>query len=82
MTVGRSVRLTLSEIRQEPASQTVRAGPAGRVQPQNEHEWDAAISVLPVVRRLQPLWRDLRALPTEPEERLVQPCGKTVYMWP
>lgn len=53
------------------------------VKPQNEHEWDAAISVFPVVRGLQGLCqRDLHALPTNPDERLVQPCGKTVYMWP
>ncbi len=53
------------------------------VAPDNEHEWDAAISVLPVVRGLQGSWNcDLHALPPDSGERLVQPCGRTAYMWP
>lgn len=56
---------------------------AADVAPRNEHEWDAAISILPVVRGLQRRWRrDLHALPTTSGERLVQPCGRTAYMWP
>ena len=52
------------------------------IAPQNEHEWDAAISILPVVRRLHESWElDLHALPTG-SERLVQPCGRTKYVWP
>ena len=53
-----------------------------KVEPQNEHEWDAAISILPVVRRLHGSWQDLHNLPPESGERLVHPCGKTTYMWP
>lgn len=53
------------------------------VAPGNEHEWDAAISILAVVRGLQKRWqRDLHALPTKSGERLVQPCGNTAYVWP
>ena len=52
------------------------------VTPQNEHEWDAAISILPVVRGLHGSWRDLHNLPTKSGERLVHPCGETTYMWP
>ena len=56
---------------------------AADVAPRNEHEWDAAISILAVVRGLHGLWkRDLHALPTDSDERLVQPCGKTAYLWP
>ena len=53
------------------------------VVPQNEHEWDSAISILPVVRGLHGSWQlDLHALPTDSDERLVQPCGSTAYVWP
>ena len=52
------------------------------IEPQTEHEWDAAISILPVVRRLHGSWQDLHARPTDPGERLIHPCGKTTYMWP
>ena len=53
------------------------------IAPQNEHEWDAAISILPVVRRLHESWElDLHALSTNSDERLVQPCGRTAYVWP
>ena len=52
------------------------------VEPENEHEWDAAISILPVVRGLRGSWRDLHDRPTKSRERLVHPCGKTTYMWP
>lgn len=52
------------------------------IDPQTEHEWDAAISILPVVRRLHGSWQDLHARPTDPGERLIHPCGKTTYMWP
>lgn len=51
--------------------------------PQDEHEWDAAMSILPVVRGLHGTWRrNLHALPTGSDERLVQPCGRTAYVWP
>lgn len=53
------------------------------VVPRNEHEWDAAISTLAVVRGLRGAWRrDLHALAAESGERLVQPCGGTAYIWP
>jgi len=53
------------------------------VAPRNEHEWDSAISILAVVNGLLGLWqRDLHALPTRSDERLVQPCGRTAYVWP
>ena len=53
------------------------------VVPQNEHEWDSAISILAAVRGLQGSWqRDLHALPTDSDERLVEPCGRTAYVWP
>ena len=53
------------------------------VAPQNEHEWDSAISILAVVRGLDGSWqRDLHALPTDADERLVRPCGRTAYAWP
>ena len=53
------------------------------VAPQNEHEWDSAISMFAAVRGLHGLWqRDLHALPTDSDERLVQPCGGTAYVWP
>jgi len=52
------------------------------VAPQNEHEWDAAISVFAVVRGLLGLSRDLHALPTDHDETVVQPCGRTAYVWP
>ena len=53
------------------------------IAPQNEHEWDAAISILPVVRRLHESWElDLHDLATDSDKRLVQPCGRTNYVWP
>lgn len=56
---------------------------AADVELQNEHEWDSAISILAAVRGLHGSWqRDLHALPTDLDERLVQPCGRTAYMWP
>ena len=53
------------------------------VEPQNEHEWDSAISILAVVHGLRGSWqRDLHALPTGSGERLLKPCGRTAYVWP
>ena len=49
----------------------------------SEHEWDAAISVLPVIHGLDGSWKlDLHTLPTTSDERLVKPCGETHYFWP
>ena len=51
--------------------------------PQNEHEWDSAISILAVVHGLHGSWQhDLHARPTKRDERLVRPCGRTAYVWP
>ena len=53
-----------------------------KVEPQNDHEWDAAISILPVVYGLNGSWRlDLHELPTNSDESLVLPCGRTAYFW-
>lgn len=53
------------------------------VAPENEHEWDAAISIVAVIHGLQGRWqRDLHALPPDSDERLVKPCGRTAYVWP
>lgn len=53
------------------------------VEPQKSHEWDAAISILPVVRWLDGSWPgDLHTLPTGPDEHLIRPCGNTSYVWP
>ncbi len=49
----------------------------------NEHEWDAALSAIAAARGVRGEWTvDLHALPTEPRERLINPCGKTNYFWP
>ena len=53
------------------------------VEPPNDHEWDAAISVLPVIHGLRGSWkRDLHKQAIESQERLIHPCGKTAYVWP
>lgn len=53
------------------------------VAPKNDHEWDAAISVLPVIHGLQGSWtHDLHKQATNRQERLIHPCGRTAYVWP
>jgi hypothetical protein len=53
------------------------------VQTTNDHEWDAASSLLPLLRGYDEDWtQDLHQLPTAPTERIVQPCGETHYFWP
>lgn len=53
------------------------------VAPRNDHEWDAAVSTLPVLRGLDGSWpRNLHALPMDCDGRLISPCGKTAYVWP
>lgn len=56
---------------------------------EDEHQWDAAISILPVVRALSGSWQHDLHDPDHPDhppisssERLMHPCGKTTYMWP
>ena len=54
-----------------------------RVAPRNSHEWDAAISILSLIRWWDGSWPgDLHTLPTDPNERLIRPCGNTSYVWP
>ena len=49
----------------------------------NDHEWDAAISVYAAHQGLAKKWkRDLHSLSLEQAERLIKPCGNTVYWWP
>ena len=53
------------------------------VTPNNEHEWDAAISASAALEGLCGRWtHELHSLPTSGEERLIWPCGKTHYYWP
>lgn len=54
-----------------------------------EHEWDAAISALAALESYTGRWtRDLHTIEsnksreTNERERLIQPCGKTLYSWP
>ena len=55
-----------------------------QVAPANSHEWDAAISILPIVRGLDGSWpRDLHGLRIRDDERLVNPSGwRAHYFWP
>jgi len=49
----------------------------------NDHEWDAAISVYAVMQGIEGFWvTDLHAQPHLESERLIEPCGKTYYWWP
>ncbi len=51
--------------------------------PNNEHEWDAAISAFAALQGLTERWkRDLHEIPCTAGERLITPCGKTHYFWP
>lgn len=48
-----------------------------------EHEWDAAASAYAALEGATDRWsRDLHALPTDVDERLVTPCGPTHFSWP
>jgi hypothetical protein len=49
----------------------------------NDHEWDAAISVLALWNGLSGCWlKDLHSLECSDRERIVAPCGQTNYWWP
>jgi hypothetical protein len=49
----------------------------------NDHEWDAALSTLAVLRGLDGAWsRDLHALDASDDETLIEPAGPTRYVWP
>jgi hypothetical protein len=51
--------------------------------PENEHEWDAALSAFAALEGISNRWRqDLHALPVMPGERVIVPCGTTNYFWP
>ena len=50
---------------------------------EDDHEWDAAVSTLAVLRGMQDEWtHDLHKAERDPDERLVEPAGKTHYVWP
>lgn len=49
----------------------------------NDHEWDAVVSVYAVVQGLKREWEtDLHLLACSDGERLIRPCGETHYWWP
>lgn len=49
----------------------------------NDHEWDATLSVYAVLQGLKGEWKiDLHNLPCSERERLIKPCGETHYWWP
>lgn len=53
------------------------------MKPNNDHEWDAALSAHAALEGLTGRWRsDLHRLPVTRNERLVEPAGKTHYYWP
>lgn len=53
------------------------------VAPENDHEWDAAISAFAALESISGRWcHDLHEHPIERGERLVTPCGNTHYFWP
>lgn len=50
---------------------------------ENDHEWDAAISVLAAFKGLIGVWpTDLHNFPSVGKGRLIKPCGETNYWWP
>jgi hypothetical protein len=53
------------------------------IYPDNEHEWDAAISAFAALQGLKGKWKhNLHDIPCVDGERLITPCGKTHYFWP
>lgn len=53
------------------------------VETENDHEWDAAVSTLAVLRGRQGRWKnDLHEIESSDGERLIDPCGETHYFWP
>jgi hypothetical protein len=53
------------------------------VETKNDHEWDAAVSTLAVLRSKQRKWtNDLHEIESSNGERFVEPCGETHYFWP
>lgn len=51
--------------------------------PENEHEWDATISVYAALQGMRGNWTiDLHTLPPSENEQLIKPCGETHYWWP
>jgi len=54
-----------------------------KVSTENDHEWDAAISVYAAFQGLTGKWSmNLHSLPLSSSERLIKPCGDTAYWWP
>jgi hypothetical protein len=51
--------------------------------PNNEHEWDAAISAFAALQGILGKWKnDLHEILCDQGERLITPFGKTHYFWP
>ena len=49
----------------------------------NDHEWDAAISVYAAVNGMLGIWAtDLHQLSPSQNEKTITPCGNTNYWWP
>jgi len=49
----------------------------------NDHEWDSMISVYAAAQGIEGNWvNDLHSLRNDETERLIKPCGKTLYWWP
>lgn len=49
----------------------------------NDHEWDAAVSVFAALQGILGEWKtDLHQLPELENEKLIKPCGRTNYWWP
>jgi hypothetical protein len=53
------------------------------VAPNNDHEWDAAISAFAALKGFSGQWpHDLHQLKARENERILEPCGATHYFWP
>ena len=54
-----------------------------KVTTNNDHEWDATISVHAAINGMLGIWEtDLHQLDLSENEKLITPCGKTNYWWP
>lgn len=53
------------------------------VETDSDHAWDAALSAFAAYEGYAGRWSlDLHCLPTQSNERIVWPCGRTHYFWP
>ncbi|GAB5534996.1 MAG: hypothetical protein Rubg2KO_12450 [Rubricoccaceae bacterium] len=49
----------------------------------NDHEWDAVVASFSMLSALRGDWLyDLHQLEPDPDERILMPCGPTLYAWP